>query len=106
MESIGIVTPQIMHFAEPLRLQSGAAIGKNYWLVAITMINAAIGAAYYLKIVAAMFLRPSPTPSVNNPNPPAIRSVPVTLAITASVAATLLFGTILPATTMLTERRA
>lgn len=27
MGSIGIVSPQVMHFAEPLRLQSGAAIG-------------------------------------------------------------------------------
>src|SRR5205823_11974115 len=28
-----------------------------YWLVVITMINAAISAAYYLRIVATMFLR-------------------------------------------------
>ena len=27
MGSIGNVTPQAMHFAEPLRLQSGASIG-------------------------------------------------------------------------------
>ena len=27
------------------------------WLVVITMVNAAIGAAYYLRIVATMFLR-------------------------------------------------
>ncbi len=27
MGSIGIVSPQTMHFAEPLRLQSGAQLG-------------------------------------------------------------------------------
>ena len=32
MESIGIVTPQTLHFAEPLRMQSGASIG-DYELV-------------------------------------------------------------------------
>jgi len=35
MESIGIVAPQTMHFAEPLRLQSGSVIG-NYQLVVET----------------------------------------------------------------------
>ena len=32
--------------------------GGMIWLVVLTMINAAISAAYYLRIVAAMFLRP------------------------------------------------
>ncbi|KVE33375.1 homoserine O-succinyltransferase MetX [Burkholderia sp. TSV86] len=35
MESIGIVTPQTLHFAEPLRLQSGNVLG-NYQLVVET----------------------------------------------------------------------
>lgn len=35
MESIGIVAPQTMHFAEPLRLQSGNVLG-NYQLVVET----------------------------------------------------------------------
>lgn len=35
MESIGVVAPQIMHFAEPLRLQNGSAIG-NYQLMVET----------------------------------------------------------------------
>lgn len=35
MESIGIVAPQTMHFAEPLRLQSGSVLG-NYQLVVET----------------------------------------------------------------------
>ncbi|PCE31211.1 hypothetical protein BZL54_16885 [Burkholderia ubonensis subsp. mesacidophila] len=35
MESIGIVAPQTMHLAEPLRLQSGSVIG-NYQLVVET----------------------------------------------------------------------
>jgi NADH:ubiquinone oxidoreductase subunit 2 (subunit N) len=30
------------------------------WLVVLTLVNAAISAAYYLRIVATMFLRPAP----------------------------------------------
>src|SRR5688572_31995573 len=39
-------------------LQSGRPMMT--WLVVITMINAAISAAYYLRIVGTMFLRPEP----------------------------------------------
>ncbi|WP_207938491.1 alpha/beta fold hydrolase, partial [Pseudomonas sp. 86_A] len=35
MESIGVVAPHTMHFAEPLRLQSGSVLG-NYQLVVET----------------------------------------------------------------------
>jgi hypothetical protein len=65
-----------------------------------------------LKIVGAMFLRPEPAPAFGSTNlPPAeagspmrIRSIPVTLAIALSVAGTLLFGSILPATAVLTNQ--
>lgn len=74
------------------------------WLVVITMVNAAISAAYYLRIVATMFLRSeeslsaAPSPFV----PP--RAVPITVAVVLSVFGTLLFGTIPPATELLAAR--
>jgi hypothetical protein len=34
--------------------------GKMNWLGVLTVVNAAIGAAYYLRIIATMFLRPEP----------------------------------------------
>ena len=77
-----------------------ALLGKNYWLVVITMINAAISAVYYLRIVGTMFLKPEPTGPQAAPGP-SIRSIPVTLAIGLSVAGTILFGAIFPATEML-----
>jgi NADH-quinone oxidoreductase subunit N len=80
-----------------------------YWLVAIMMINAAISAGYYLRIVASMFLRPaserrayetSSAPVIAAP----IRSLPVTIAIALSVAGTLLFGIVPPAAQVLTTQ--
>ena len=73
------------------------------WLVVITMINAAVSAAYYLRIVAAMFLRPEPTGPRAEAGP-AIRSMPATLAICLSVAGTILFGVVFPATEMLDSK--
>jgi len=84
--------------------------GHNYWLVVLTMMNAAISAGYYLKIVGAMFLRTEPAagPSyLSNAEPVlpvGIRSMPVSIAIAMSVAGTILFGTILPATKLLSNQ--
>jgi NADH-quinone oxidoreductase subunit N len=85
--------------------------GGNFWLVVITMINAAISAAYYLKIVGTMFLRPEPVSSSSygpsrearaEPAPePAMNSLPVAMAVTLSAVGTVLLGTILPATQVL-----
>jgi NADH-quinone oxidoreductase subunit N len=72
-----------------------------YWLAAITMVNAAIAAAYYLKIVAALFLRTDPDEAhaaAPTPSPAIHRVGPVTIAIVLSVAGVLFFGVILPAT--------
>jgi NADH-quinone oxidoreductase subunit N len=87
-------------------LQSGLL-----WLVVITMINAAISAAYYLRIVATMFLRPSPDELESlsgEARPPAaaewsLRSaMPIAVAVMLSVAGTLIFGIVFPATNSLT----
>ncbi len=81
------------------------------WLVIILVINAAISAAYYLRIVAAMFLRPEPTHATSTgPATDAlarlIHPAPVVIAVLLSVIATMVFGIFFPATTALTHRAA
>jgi NADH-quinone oxidoreductase subunit N len=72
------------------------------WLVALTMINAAISAAYYLRIVATMFLGTETKYTIGadpNAEPHLVQATfPIVLSITMSVAATLLLGIALPAT--------
>jgi NADH-quinone oxidoreductase subunit N len=80
-----------------------ALVGGNYWLVGLTMVNAAISAGYYLRIVGTMFLR-SDSPAATAKEAMPIRSLPITMAIGLSAVGTLLFGTILPATTLLNNR--
>ena len=78
------------------------------WLVIITMVNAAISAGYYLKIVAFLFLRPlhGETSTIGKaPAPlPLFRSLPVGLAVILSVGGTLFYGMFFPATNRLTDR--
>ncbi|HWE04459.1 MAG TPA: NADH-quinone oxidoreductase subunit N [Tepidisphaeraceae bacterium] len=79
------------------------------WLVVLTMINAAISAAYYLKIVAFLFLRPEHGETIGvgavpRAAAPLFRSVPVTLAIVLSVFGTLYFGMFWPGISDLTTR--
>jgi NADH-quinone oxidoreductase subunit N len=80
------------------------------WLVVILVINAAISAAYYLKIVAALFLRPEPVVSrsigTSVPETPMRRPFPVLVSISVSMAAVLGLGIILPATQRISERAA
>lgn len=82
-------------------------------LVIFTVINAAISAAYYLRIVAAMFLRPEPAPLTAGAQPaPAIAPaastrlmpVPILASVVLSVVGTLLLGIWLPATNALGRR--
>jgi NADH-quinone oxidoreductase subunit N len=79
------------------------------WLVVATMINAAVSAAYYLRIVAAMFLRTESTESTfatrsaGEPRP-ILHSWPVTAAVVLSVVGTLFYGIYLPGTDMLTRK--
>jgi NADH-quinone oxidoreductase subunit N len=91
------------------------------WLWVILLINAAISAAYYLRIVATMFLRPEPAEGPGEAgevpehgtrqSPPAVIASPaysftIVLAIVLSAGATVFFGTIPPATELLQNRAA
>jgi len=69
----------------------------------IIVINAAISAGYYLRIVATMFLRPPPAAGPDTAAIPAGGNFPAALAIAVSVCATLLFGTVPPATDSLLD---
>jgi NADH-quinone oxidoreductase subunit N len=97
--------PLTVGFFGKLYLIRPALDSKLYWLVVITMLNAAISAAYYLKIVAAMFLRPEPEGVADQPvsmRPAA--PLPIMAAVVLSVFGTLLFGTIVPATQVLVNQ--
>ena len=87
------------------------------WLVVITVANAAISAAYYLRIVATMFLRPDPATAEAMESDIADaaaegtavesyprRVFPIGLAVAASALLTLLFGTFFPATNQLSQQ--
>jgi NADH:ubiquinone oxidoreductase subunit 2 (subunit N) len=103
-------------------IQPALGIGTRQmnWLAAITAVNAAVGAAYYLRIVATMFLRPEPIishpPHDAAPHPhhrgddtlsehgrPWWASA-VGVAIVLSASLTLVLGTIFPATNRLSDR--
>ena len=75
-----------------------------YGLVVLIMINAAISAAYYLKIVGTMFLRPEPDEADVAPTEPLPQPFPIRAAILASVGGTLLLGIVWPTTQMLFNR--
>jgi NADH-quinone oxidoreductase subunit N len=75
--------------------------GKLYWLVIFTVINAAISAAYYLRIVGALFLRPQPAETVE-PSPTLDRPFPLFASVALSIFATLALGILLPLTQRLT----
>lgn len=66
------------------------------WLVVITMLNAAVSAAYYLKIVATMWSRADAGPLPHGTVRPAEKSLPISLAVGFSVFVTLVFGVALP----------
>ena len=83
----------------------------------MTLVNAAISAAYYLQIVATMFLRPDPataeavesdiedaaaesTATESYPR----RVFPIGAAVALSAGLTLLFGAVFPATEQLWQR--
>lgn len=108
--------PLTVGFFGKLFLIKPALDGRFYWLVVITVVNAAISAAYYLRIVATLFLRPDPmtaeamesdishaadegTAAESYPR----RVFPIVAAVGMSVALTLLFGAFFPATSQLSQ---
>jgi NADH-quinone oxidoreductase subunit N len=82
--------PLTVGFFGKLFLIRPALDAGNLWLVIILVTNAAISAGYYLRIVGAMFLRPSPdVPAAALP-----RQWPIVTAVVLSVLGTLLIGTV------------
>jgi NADH-quinone oxidoreductase subunit N len=80
------------------------------WLVVILVVNAAISAGYYLRIVGALFLG-SETPGpkfLQQPRQqtPIHHPLPVLAAVGVSMVAVLWLGTVWPATTRLLHRTA
>ena len=89
--------PLTVGFLGKLYLTIPAARAECYGLSIVLWVNAAISAAYYLRIVATMFLRPEPThvPGwTSSPASPArlIHPAPVVIAVLLSSVATLAFG--------------
>jgi NADH-quinone oxidoreductase subunit N len=88
-------------FGKLMLIKPALAAGFN-WLVVLTMLNAAISAAYYLRIVGTMFLREVPADesdaaAANMPTPTS-HPLPIALSIGLSVLGTLILGIVLPAT--------
>jgi NADH-quinone oxidoreductase subunit N len=96
---IGI--PLTVGFLGKVLLIKPAFAGHNNWLVVITVINAAISAAYYLRIVGTLFLR-DPAADLVEPVDRVRRPAPIMAAIGISVLGTLLLGTVLPLTQVFT----
>ncbi len=81
------------------------------WLVVILVINAAISAGYYLRIIGALFLASeSTTPRFQQPprqeDHPIHHPMPVLVAVGIAMVAVLWLGTIWPTTTRLANRAA
>jgi NADH-quinone oxidoreductase subunit N len=82
-------------------------MSHNYWLAIAVLINAVIGAVYYLKIVGTMFLRPEPAAPKGPalvPSAPFQHSFPAMAAVVLSAAGTLALGIVLPLTQDLRSR--
>ncbi len=104
MGKLMIIKPALAMASATLKPGAVPVRSAMTWLIIITMANAAVSAAYYLKIVATMFLRteesaqPAARPALAVYSRPAF---PIVLAVVVSVVATLLFGSIPPATEQL-----
>ncbi|MBV8781222.1 MAG: hypothetical protein JO353_07475, partial [Phycisphaerae bacterium] len=102
--------PFTVGFFAKYYLISPALQGHNIWLVILIVVNAAIAAAYYLKIVGTMFLRgdadAAPAEPIDIHHLSSYFSFPVYTAVALSTIGTLFFGIILPATQDLTNRAA
>jgi NADH-quinone oxidoreductase subunit N len=96
---IGI--PLTVGFFGKVLLIQPALQGHLYSLVAILVINSAISAAYYLRIIGALFLRPA-TAAVNRTSEP--KPLPVMSAIVCSAFGVLILGTVIPLTDRMVNR--
>lgn len=95
--------PLTVGFLGKLLLIRPALAAGLTWLVVVLIINAAISAAYYLGIVATMFLRGEGAGETSPESAPAGRpQLAVLLAVILSVAGTLLFGAVPQAAQVLT----
>ena len=109
--------PLTVGFFGKLYLIKPALDARLTGLVVVTLVNAAISAAYYLQIVGTMFLRPDPATaeamesdiadaaaeSVATESLPR-RVFPIGAAVAISTGLTLLFGAVFPATEQLSQR--
>jgi NADH-quinone oxidoreductase subunit N len=96
---IGI--PLTIGFVGKVLLIQPALQGHLYSLVAILVINSAVSAAYYLRIVGALFLRPA-TSAVNRTSEP--KPLPVLSAIICSALGILVLGAVIPLTDRMVNR--
>jgi NADH-quinone oxidoreductase subunit N len=96
--------PLTVGFFGKLLLIRPALGAQMYWLVIITVINAAVSAGYYLRIVGTMFLRPEPEAQTTMTTARPALAMPIVIAVCLSAAATMLFGTIIPATQVLANQ--
>jgi NADH-quinone oxidoreductase subunit N len=100
MGKLMIIKPALAAASTPMKAGAVSVHSAMTWLIIIMMANAAISAAYYLKIVATMFLRTeeSAQPAARPPLPVFARpAIPILLAVFISALGTLLFGTVTPA---------
>jgi NADH-quinone oxidoreductase subunit N len=99
--------PLTMGFIGKIYLTLPAGHANLIVLSVILWVNAAISAAYYLRVVVTLFLRSEPTHALTGPNAGPLR-VPqpasVVFAVMVSVILTLLLGTFFPATDLLSRR--
>jgi NADH-quinone oxidoreductase subunit N len=104
MGKLMIIKPALAAASATLKPGAVPVRSAMTWLIVITMANAAISAAYYLKIVATMFLRTeeSAQPAARPPLAVFARpAIPILIAVVLSVLGTLLFGMVPPATELL-----
>jgi NADH-quinone oxidoreductase subunit N len=99
--------PLTVGFLGKIYLTLPAGHANLVWLSIVLWINAAISAAYYLRIVVAMFLRSEPTQMLAGPTAGPLRipqPASVVFAVLLSVILTLLLGSFFPATNLLSRR--
>jgi NADH:ubiquinone oxidoreductase subunit 5 (subunit L)/multisubunit Na+/H+ antiporter MnhA subunit len=99
-----VIKPALAAAAAPVKAGAVPVRSAMTWLIILTMANAAVSAAYYLRIVATMFLRTSESaqPPAAHPAPIFARpALPVFLAVLLSVAGVALLGAVPAATELL-----